>query len=99
MWELADALEVEVDLELELAVEVEMQLEPEPEPEPATAVSLVALPLTYSLVDPGAFALEIVQLHVGCWGGSSDGQWLQGVPSELHDPFWPLLEGLERCFH
>ena len=95
MWELEDALGVEVGLELELAFEVGMQLEPEL----ATAVSLVALPLMNSLVDPGAFALEIEQLHAGCWEGSSGGQWLQGIPYEAHDPVWTLLEGLERCFH
>ena len=95
MWELEGALDVEVGLVLELAFEVEMQLEPEL----ATAVSLVALPPMYSLVYPGAFALEIVQLHAGDREGSIDGQWLQGIPSEGHDPVWTLLEGLERCFH
>ena len=97
MWELEDALDVEVglELELELAFEVEMQLEPEL----GIAVSLVALPPMYSLVDPGAFALEVVQLHAGCWEGSSGGQWLQGIPSEAHDPIWTLLEGPERYFH
>ena len=95
MWELEDGWDVEVDLELELVFEVEMQLKPEL----ATAVSLVALPPMYSLVDPGAFVLEIVQLHAGCWEGSSGGQWLQEIPSEAHDPVWTLLEGPERCFH
>ena len=94
MWELEDALDVEVGLELELGFEVEIQLELEL----ATVVSLVALPPMHSLVDPGAFALEIVQLHAGCWEGSTGGQWLQGIPSEAHDPVWTLLEGPERCF-
>ena len=95
MWELEDALDVEVGLELELAFGVEIQLEPEL----ATAVSPVALPPMYSLVDPGALALENVRLRAGCWEGSSGGHWLQGIPSEAHDPVWTLLEGLERCFH
>lgn len=95
MWELEDALEVEVGLEPELAFEVEMQLKPEL----ATAVSLVALSPMNSLIDPGASALEIVQLRAGCWVGLSDGQWLQKIPSEAHDPVWTLLEEPERCFH